>query len=464
MAKNQSINQELAQLEEELQALNADPACDPRRQLDVLNQLAWAIRHFDPQRALLLSQAAYTLVQQQDYPAGRLACLLNLAVLNTLIAPHYEVAFPLMNEALDLLESHPNATIHTYLFLCLASVYRLLGDYPTTQSYLLQALTLSRQATDPALEGFVNNDLGVLYRYTHQYEQGLKAYQQALVIAQATGNQQRVALALNNMGDLLNLCGRTEEALPCLEEALALTRQLGIKILEPSVLDSLSELCIQQAKYAEALAYLQQAQQMVTAFNNQAELATFLRNIARVYQKLGDWPLALEYLRQALAVAEEIKLLPEIYTCHQLLAEIYEQQGEPAKALGHYKQFHAVKEELYNEQADQKLKTLQVIHETATAKREAEIYRLKNVELQAALDQVKQLSGLLPICSGCKKIRDDGGYWQDVAVYIRDHSEAEFSHGICPDCRERLYPRTRTLTKGMVNNDPNPIAPLNSLL
>ncbi len=61
-------------------------------------------------------------------------------------------------------------------------------------------------------------------------------------------------------------------------------------------------------------------------------------------------------------------------------------------------------------------------------------------QLQAALDKVKQLSGLLPICANCKKIRDDEGYWQDVAVYIRDHSEVEFSHGLCPDCAKALYP------------------------
>ncbi len=60
--------------------------------------------------------------------------------------------------------------------------------------------------------------------------------------------------------------------------------------------------------------------------------------------------------------------------------------------------------------------------------------------LQTALGQVKTLRGLLPICANCKKIRDDQGYWQDVAVYVRDHTEAEFSHGICPDCLKGLYP------------------------
>lgn len=65
---------------------------------------------------------------------------------------------------------------------------------------------------------------------------------------------------------------------------------------------------------------------------------------------------------------------------------------------------------------------------------------LRNENLQAAIAEIKTLSGLLPICASCKKIRDDSGYWQDVAVYIRDHSEVEFSHGLCPDCAQELFP------------------------
>lgn len=61
-------------------------------------------------------------------------------------------------------------------------------------------------------------------------------------------------------------------------------------------------------------------------------------------------------------------------------------------------------------------------------------------QLQDALDKVKTLSGFLPICASCKKIRDDKGYWSQIEEYIRDHSEAEFSHGICPDCAKKLYP------------------------
>ena len=61
-------------------------------------------------------------------------------------------------------------------------------------------------------------------------------------------------------------------------------------------------------------------------------------------------------------------------------------------------------------------------------------------ELQEAMAKVKMLSGLLPICSSCKRIRDDQGYWQRIEEYIRDHSEAEFTHSVCQDCARKLYP------------------------
>ena len=61
-------------------------------------------------------------------------------------------------------------------------------------------------------------------------------------------------------------------------------------------------------------------------------------------------------------------------------------------------------------------------------------------ELQQALLEVKTLSGLLPICSSCKRIRDDSGYWNQLEAYIKTHTGAEFSHGICPECAKKLYP------------------------
>ncbi len=89
------------------------------------------------------------------------------------------------------------------------------------------------------------------------------------------------------------------------------------------------------------------------------------------------------------------------------------------------------------------------IFRDVTERKHAEQERERLIaELQEALSQVKTLHGLLPICANCKKVRDDGGYWHMVETYVRDHSNAEFTHTLCPDCIAKLYPRYARLDEG----------------
>jgi DNA-binding NtrC family response regulator len=77
----------------------------------------------------------------------------------------------------------------------------------------------------------------------------------------------------------------------------------------------------------------------------------------------------------------------------------------------------------------------------AIERKKLEIEREKMIiELQDALAKIKTLRGLLPICSFCKKIRDDQGYWRQIEVFMKEHSDANFSHSICPECAKKYYP------------------------
>ena len=62
-------------------------------------------------------------------------------------------------------------------------------------------------------------------------------------------------------------------------------------------------------------------------------------------------------------------------------------------------------------------------------------------ELKQALEQVRRLNGIVPICANCKNVRDDQGYWNRVEAYLNEHTEADFTHAVCPDCMKRLYPQ-----------------------
>jgi CheY-like chemotaxis protein len=94
-------------------------------------------------------------------------------------------------------------------------------------------------------------------------------------------------------------------------------------------------------------------------------------------------------------------------------------------------------------------KTNEDLQAENTARKQTVLERNRLIqELQKALANVKSLSGLLPICAGCKKIRDDQGYWSQVESYIQKHSEATFTHGLCPDCIKKYYPELEEAAPG----------------
>lgn len=90
-----------------------------------------------------------------------------------------------------------------------------------------------------------------------------------------------------------------------------------------------------------------------------------------------------------------------------------------------------------------------------TLRRRAEAERERLIaELKEALAQVKTLSGLLPICANCKKVRDDKGYWSQIEFYLEDHAAVDISHSICPDCAQKLYPEVYEKMMSRKKNTP----------
>jgi hypothetical protein len=104
-------------------------------------------------------------------------------------------------------------------------------------------------------------------------------------------------------------------------------------------------------------------------------------------------------------------------------------------------QYSVTLEQKVAERTDRLVKLNEQLHAEIEIRKEIEAKKEKLINaLQKSLREVKVLRGLLPICACCKKIRDDKGYWNQIESYILAHSEAEFSHSICPECARKLYP------------------------
>jgi tetratricopeptide (TPR) repeat protein len=432
------MNEKILLLEQQLNLIDSDANSDIMAKIEVLNELAWELRHIDLTRAYELVQQARELLESHPHPREQAKCQATLAEI-FVQKGNYQHGLLLGNAALTLAEQVGLEYLQPYLLSTLGGAHWLLGNLAEAMALFQQQYRTAQQLNDKNNEAEALNNIALIHFDSGDLISANKTLQQALALYETLQDDAGQATVLNNLAMNFQTAANYAAALTSALRALELIRVVGNQPLELAVLDTIGQIYLKQQAYPQALTHFQQTLELANAVGVTASKGTSLLAIGRLYALQQDENEALIYLHQARQHLEQIDQKKDLFECHRLLAEIYEGQADPVRALHHYKQYHTIKEQVFNEQADQKLKKLQIAHDVETLKKEAELQRLKNVELQAALDRVKQLSGLLPICANCKKIRDDTGYWQDVAVYIRDHSEAEFSHGICPDCMESLY-------------------------
>jgi PAS domain S-box-containing protein len=135
-----------------------------------------------------------------------------------------------------------------------------------------------------------------------------------------------------------------------------------------------------------------------------------------------DWPLAKENLQKRIS--------------GEVTSIRYEFRGKTKNQTVIYVEAYGTRTVYQGQPAV--IGTVLDISERKLAEEERDLLIIDHLE---ALSRIKTLSGLLPICAACKRIRDDKGYWSQIETYISKHSDALFSHGICPDCAKNMYPK-----------------------
>ncbi len=152
-----------------------------------------------------------------------------------------------------------------------------------------------------------------------------------------------------------------------------------------------------------------------------------------------------EYLLSIISRDSEPVSREVLLDAHRALSVCAERRNDNLSALEHFERYNELKEEIHRESKEVLLMELEEQHELRKKEQEAEIFRLRHVQLAElnrqlveALQQIDELSDLLPICAGCKSIRNDSGYWERIESYIEEHSEAQMVRSLCPECSREL--------------------------
>lgn len=466
-----------------------------KERLAALHQLVNRIEGQTPQEALVLAAEGLELARREGDQVLEATFLSSSAYCYSQTGD-FAMALKCGRESLELSQriGHREriATAHNTLGIA----YTFMGAYSQALEEHLESLRLREEySLDEAAIKSLNN-IGILYHNIGQYEKAKFYYQKIMERLKFDQSKSVVVLAKLNTGFADYKLGNLEQALKNHEEALELILRNKHQSLLAYAYMNLGLTHTDLKAYAKARHYLNLSLAEYGKQDQKHARAQVLNALGRLDMLTGDYRRAVPCALEAAALANKINARKELMFSYDLISEIYRHQNDLKNSYKYYKLFTETKDSIYTQQESNKIAeisakiiTLKKDNEINLLQKEKLIASLKiernkyyyifftiglmlmaivifllikynrkirtkekmlhdvninlknlNQQLHEKIHEVRTLTGLLPICAQCKKIRNDKGYWEQLEGYISEHSQATFTHGICPNCAEDLYP------------------------
>jgi len=338
------------------------------------------------------------------------------------------------------------------------------------------------------------NNIGIVYHRIGHYDEAIEYYKKSLDRRGAQLGSMTKAKMLANIGYAEYKRGNSEAAMRRHSEARELAEKSQYSSLLAYIYYNLGIMLAEKQTPAASFEYLHRSLQLYDSLGMKNGVVQALNALGAAYYKIGNYTQSRNYLQRAITLGKQITAPDQTKMSYETLYEMYEKTG-PRK-LAHYylKLYSNAKDSLISSVESKEIAGLSVqnavmakeneiellkrektiaglnlekqeyrtnfiigvvvllfavialmyfyMHNTRKAKRlieqaNASLNQL-NSELEEKIGEVKTLTGLLPMCAWCKKIRDDNGYYHQIETYIATHTDARLTHGICPDCAKKF--------------------------
>ncbi len=392
------MNSMIAALETVLEETN-----NAQERIDTLNDLAWALRRDNMDRAVELSAKAIHLSHDSThfdppYYTGIIAGMTSQAAVN-LYRSNLEEALKQALESLELADKHEIITPLPRLLYITAAAYLELGDLTNSLIHALRQQTISQELNDKEGMAIGSLSLGTLYVEQGELEYALESYKMGIKAFRELNDSYGVALQLANISQVYNKLEKYEDALTYALQGLDVYR------LDPSIHPRLEIITLHEVgksymglqQYETAQSYLEESIAVAERSLYSDVHADALLTLATLHNKLEQPERAIPYAKKAVELASRHPLW--VYRGHKVLSDSYRLQYDFEKALDHHIKFHAAKEQVFNEETRKKTHALEVLHHTQKVRREAAHYAIlyeaeqSHRHLAEIMNQVGQVLG-----------------------------------------------------------------------
>ena len=401
-----------------------------REKADELNKVAWEIRVSDSNKALLLSEEAVALSKAAGYTKGTAEGLRTLGFSYIRLSKHAEAKI-LLCESLELFELLDDARGKSDIYEYLGIIQRSFGNYKESLDLLFESLALRLKLAYPEGESLSLYHIGVTYKYLGNLEQALEYFLKGLSIAGETQDWVVESYCLNNIGGIYLELGNYTNALQYFQQSLVLRKKKGDKWGEAGCLDNIGYVYFKKADYSLAKEYCERSLAIAgevgdkkgegNSFFHLAEINYKINNTVAAYEcaskgleirehiedKKGQAELCiflaemdlreipgnagidpkLAFLNKALILGKDTNALDLLYKIHAGFYKLFKERKQYFEALTHFELFNEIEKQIHSDTINQKILNLEISHKLDQSAREAEIYRLRNVELAGLYEE-----------------------------------------------------------------------------
>lgn len=356
---------------------------------DAINQLAFEIRNTDPSRSYSLCKEAQDLSKALVYQKGHATALTNEAF-TCIQTADYELALDKLVEALnvfEVLKEEPGiAKVHYHFCL----IYTRLSDFDNALDSINKSLEyyIKENCISELVRCYFQ--MGSLSRSLNDYAGAIEYHSQSMTLSRKANDLAGEAASLMGLGHVYLNTKEYDKSYDCVLKSRELQEKMADWGGYAASLSAHVALCLETENYRDAESSIASGIELVKRLGIKNGECRFLLDLGKVSFKQGNIELAEKKTFEALEIADKLNLRTVSAPAHLLLSEIYQQKREFEKALHHYKLFFKVNDEDAKTNAALKAKSIQFVNKIENAQKEAEINRLKNVELKNALAELEE--------------------------------------------------------------------------
>ncbi len=397
-----SRNQKIKELENKL-----EHSISPQRKADILNKLCWDLRTTDIHKAADYAQQALDISEKEGYQRGIAHAKTNIAFAKYINGANVEVAFKLANEAVKIFESIGDVQGIYSTTGILGIINWGIGNSEKAFIMMQQSLKLEHTEENLMWRAWGNYTLGTFYLEFNDYENALNHHQFSIPYFEEAGEIVGLAAATIGIGDIYQSKGEHQKALDQYFEGLNLSKEESLKGTEARALNQIGLVYENLGQHEKAINYIEQSLSIREELNNFQGIISSFQALGLIHTKTKELEKALGYLHKAEEKAQTGQASRKLIKIYQSLAQVYKEKGDAWKALEFYEKYIHLKSELAGEESGIQLRNLKSVFEIEKAQNEAEIHKLKNIELKKAYEQIEaQNKSIIDSIEYAKRIQE----------------------------------------------------------